>query len=319
MVSQNTVSRTSLTLEDKSALSACDEIGKILTALISGSAPKDEFIKDYTRINFSRDAGQGRGAGKLQRDAICTRGRQAKAPFSNRNLRWNPLVLSQNCPTAFISVEIDVDSTHKKLIFKKNATQKVMPEDIWKESKPLCICATAWEPSKNILRAWNQDDWVANWCGIPIIEYCSVKQAVCSYGILGVITASALFSADLHSAYNKVKSYLKSNNLLVDDYPDEDKSLLDCPLCRSPINGNPAGLQERARPEVWKPPWQHNKRSEGEDSSLQLMHVKPLTEIQINHTPSNVRYGHRWCNVAMTDHGIDQTMEWMNSVIKNWQ
>ena len=185
MVSQNTVSRTDLTLKDKNALLECGEIGKILTSCIPGDAPKEEFIKDYARINLSRDAGQGRGAGKLQRDAICTRGRQAKAPFSNRNLRWNPLVLSQNCPASFVSVEIAIDMVHKKLIFKKSPTRNILPEDVWKEPKPLCICGAAWEPHKNTLRTWGQDDWVANWCGIPIIEYCSVEQAVCSYGILG--------------------------------------------------------------------------------------------------------------------------------------
>ena len=38
--------------------------------------------------------------------------------------------------------------------------------------------------------------------------------------------------------------------------------------------------------------------------SIQVMHVNPLLENEIKHNASNVRYGHRWCNVTMTDHSL---------------
>ncbi len=31
------------------------------------------------------------------------------------------------------------------------------------------------------------------------------------------------------------------------------------------------------------------------------MHINPLIEKEIRHNASNVRYGFRWCNVAMAD------------------
>ncbi|MFA5355631.1 MAG: hypothetical protein WC302_02815 [Candidatus Paceibacterota bacterium] len=81
MPSQNTVSRDKLTDKDKKALEICKEIVEVLIDLIPGQDKKVDFMKEYGQINFSRDAGQGRGAGKLQRDTLTTRGRQAKAPF----------------------------------------------------------------------------------------------------------------------------------------------------------------------------------------------------------------------------------------------
>lgn len=45
------------------------------------------------------------------------------------------------------------------------------------------------------------------------------------------------------------------------------------------------------------------------------MHVKPLIETEIRHNSSNVRYGHRWCNIAMTDHDLAETLAFMKEVI----
>jgi hypothetical protein len=28
-----------------------------------------------------------------------------------------------------------------------------------------------------------------------------------------------------------------------------------------------------------------------------------------------VRYGHRWCNVAMTDHSVEETVDFMKAVV----
>jgi hypothetical protein len=59
---------------------------------------KEDFMKKYGRVHLSRDAGLGRAGAKLQRDALCTRGKQGKAPYSNRNLRWHPLVIAVETP-----------------------------------------------------------------------------------------------------------------------------------------------------------------------------------------------------------------------------
>lgn len=76
-----------------------------------------------------------------------------------------------------------------------------------------------------------------------------------------------------------------------------------------------ADLPERERKNVWQPEWRTRKREEGEDKSIQIMHLKPLVESEIIHTAENVRYGHRWCNVSMTDHSIDETLDFMEHVV----
>lgn len=64
------------------------------------------------------------------------------------------------------------------------------------------------------------------------------------------------------------------------------------------------------------PAWRSSKKEEGDDSSIQIMHINPLVESEIRHNSNNVRYGHRWCNVAMTDHSLDETLDFMEFVIK---
>ena len=60
----------------------------------------DEEAKKTSKRNtvklVTRDMVWDLGGGKIQRDAICTRGRQR--PFSNRNLRWHPLIVAENKP-----------------------------------------------------------------------------------------------------------------------------------------------------------------------------------------------------------------------------
>ena len=48
---------------------------------------------------------------------------------------------------------------------------------------------------------------------------------------------------------------------------------------------------------------------------MQIMHVNPLVENEMMHNAANVRFGHRWCNVAMTDHSIDETVDFMEYIV----
>jgi len=317
MVSQNTVSRTKLTETDKRAIDICEEISKILENSIVSSKRKI-FRTEYGRTHYSRDAGQGRAAGKLQRDALCTRGRQAKAPFSNRNLRWNPLVLSNICPPGFTEMDLAIDNENKLLKFipSDHRSKEFLPEDVYALTKPYCVIKDSWDPYLDDLRKWTRDDWIHNWCTIPIIEYCPWEYAVESFSILGIAVAAGIFGADLSTIYREVGNLLEGKFKLSKYYPPMTVEIVQCPLCKSHINEYPAGLNKRERPKIWKPEWQQVKRREGEDESIQLMHVHPLVESQIYHNASNVRYGHRWCNVAMTDHSISQTIKWMKEVVK---
>ena len=39
-------------------------------------------------------------------------------------------------------------------------------------------------------------------------------------------------------------------------------------------------------------------------------------ESSIRHNAANVRYGHRWCNVAMSDHSLDETLDFMEYIVR---
>ena len=98
MATGRTISASFLTDLDHKIIELCDSISKTIYGSIPDEEAKKEFKKEYGKISYTRDGGLGLGGGKIQRDAICTRGRQGKAPFSNRNLRWHPLIVAENKP-----------------------------------------------------------------------------------------------------------------------------------------------------------------------------------------------------------------------------
>ena len=70
------------------------------------------------------------------------------------------------------------------------------------------------------------------------------------------------------------------------------------------------------RPAIWAPNWLPAKREEGDDASIQLMHLNPLIETEIRHRAKNVRYGFRWSNVSMTDHSVDEAVEFFKYIVE---
>ena len=316
MVSQNTVSRDKLTQKDKKAIDICRNVSEVLEELIPWNK-REEFRKEYGQTHHSRDGGQGRAAGKLQRDALCTRGRQAKAPFSNRNLRWHPLVLANACPTGFTEMGISVNTKKKLLVFKsKKDGREYSPDEVYTLPNPHCVAKDAWFPHLGELKKWTTEDWIPNWCAIPLIEYSPWNLAIESYAVLGITISAGIFGSNLSNVYNNVRKIIENEFQLSDFFPPLDDRIIQCPLCKGQIKEYPAGLKQRERPDVWKPAWEKIKRGEGDDQSIQLVHMNPLVESEISHNASNVRYGHRWCNCAMTDHSLSQTIAWMKEVIK---
>jgi len=99
-------------------------------------------------------------------------------------------------------------------------------------------------------------------------------------------------------------------------FPNKKSDFINCPMCKVSITGNQANMPERKRGEVWQTAWRKTKRGEGEDSSIQIMHVNPLIEKTIGHNAENVRYGHRWCNVSMTDHSLEETLDFMEYIVR---
>jgi len=117
MATGRTVGASLLTEKDKKIIKLAESISNILGESLHSADAKKHFMADYGKISYTRDAGTGRGAGKLQRDALCTRGRQGKAPFSNRNLRWHPLVVAdKRIPYAQPIERLEIEG-EKALVF----------------------------------------------------------------------------------------------------------------------------------------------------------------------------------------------------------
>jgi len=127
---------------------------------------------------------------------------------------------------------------------------------------------------------------------------------------------------DFKTIYNEITPILQKQDLhkgLVLSsklFPTKKVEFVNCPVCLCPISSQPANFAERERHPTWQPEWRPSKKGEGEDASVQVMHVNPLIDKEIRHNAKNVRYGHRWCNVAMTDHSLDETLDFMEFIVK---
>jgi len=348
MATGRTVSATELTESDKRALEVCMSVSEALNTLtanakneavskpdepkpsvtISGD-PKlleefkrfvnknEDFMKIYGRVHLSRDAGLGRAGAKLQRDALCTRGRTDKAPYSNRNLRWHPLIIATETPDYAQEVE-DVTIDNKSLVFIING-ELWYPKDVHKLPKVYCAPFDKWYAIKNELIQWDDKDWTENSCVIPAMEYSTLNYSVETFAILGIAVVANFYGVDSLGAYNLISEVFNKHNYKPSsEYPKENEiqEVMLCPLCLAPVNSPPARLTLPHREGVFQPPWRSSKREEGEAESLQLFHTIPLKESKIYHTPRLVRYGHRWCNVAVTDHSVDETVDFMRAVVE---
>lgn len=270
---------------------------------------------------MSRDAGLGVGGGKLQRDALCTRGRTDKAPFSNRNLRWHPLIVAYETPP--YAKEVDkIEVEDKKLIFIING-KKFLPEKVHTLTDVYCAPLYKWKPIVNELKRWTDTDWTNNSCVIPAAEYSPINLSIETFSLLGLIVTSAFYEVDLQEAYDQIlpilEAGLKDLGYTIREYlldRNYVRNAVNCPLCLSPVNCPPGRMNFGMRHQIWQPLWRRSKREEGEAESLQLTHAKPLIEAEIRHTAEIARYGHRWCNVAMADHSVEETVKFMTAVVR---
>jgi len=317
MAKGRTISAVELTEKDKEALEICRSISNTLADLITNTESKEDFIKNYGRVHLSRDAGLGRAGGKLQRDALCTRGRTDKAPYSNRNLRWHPLVVSMETPDYAKEVE-EVIVDNKSLVFVIEG-ELWYPKDVHKLPEVYCAPFDKWYAIKDELVQWTDDDWTNNSCVIPAMEYSTLQYSVETFAILGIAVVANFYDVDPVKAYECIlETFHQHNHTLSSEYPKQNEvyEVILCPLRRAPLNSPPGNITLPDREEVFQPPWRRSKREEGEAESLQLFHTVPLREKTIYYTPRLVRYGHRWCNVAMADHSVDETVDFMRAVVE---
>lgn len=321
MAKGRTISANFLTELDKRILQLCAELSLTLQESIVDKEKRKEFKNTFAKMSkTTRDSGQGLGGGKLQRDALCTRGIQGLAPFSNRNLRWHPLVVAQKKVAFAKPIErIEVEGETLTFIVKNTAGQEVAyPSDrVFEMPERYVVLPEHWFPYIDTLKTWDDVAWTQNSCVITAYEACDWQDAVQAYAILGISIVVGVYDVDFDTIYPIITAMLNrqtidaSLNLPTLQFPAEKSDIIACPLCKTPAAATPAQLPPRKREQRWKPEWGTNKRAEGEDGSLQIMHIAPLTETEMRHNAKNVRFGHRWCNVAMTDHSIEETLNSM--------
>ena len=320
MAKGRTISAKELTNNDRWALDICFKISAEITNLIPDDQHKKDFMRNYGRVHYSRDAGLGKAGGKLQRDALCTRGRTDKAPYSNRNLRWHPLIIAYETPEYAKEVEsVAIDG--KSLVFIIDG-KLWYPKDVHNLPEVYCIPLDKWYDIKDELSQWKDKDWTNNSCVIPAMEYSTLKYSVETFAVLTIAVVSSFYGVEPIKAYEIISDIFQKNNFeLSSDFPKQNEvsELILCPLCRAPLNSPPGNLTLPEREKIFQPPWRKSKREEGESDSLQLFHTIPLKEKIICHTPKLVRYGHRWCNVTMADHSIEETVEFMKVVVEAYE
>ena len=329
MATGRTISASFLTNLDRKVIELCESISLAICDSILNDESKKEFKKEYGKISYTRDGGLGLGGGKLQRDAVCTRGRQSKAPFSNRNLRWHPLVVAEGQPEFARKIErIEIGGRDEGQILTfvvkdhKGKEFKFPSDKAHEMPERFVALPEHWYPHIDTLKHWSDTLWTQNSCVIPAIEACNWWDSIETYTVLGIALAVDLYGADFDSLYNKIKRILQGQkinrkiSLPTNIFPTDKNDIVKCPVCRLNISKDLEGFRKSNRGTTWQPAWRSSKKGEGEDSSIQIMHVNPLLETHVKHNADNVRYGHRWCNVAMTDHSLDETLDFMEFVIR---
>lgn len=329
MATGRTISANSLTEKDRKIISLCEEMSQFIESKIDDKDKKDVFRNEYGKISYTRDGGAGRGAGKLQRDALCTRGVQGKAPFSNRNLRWHPLVIASKeqvyaSPIERIEIEGDGDSqTLYFVVIIDGKEVKCPSEKVHELPGRFITLPKHWEDHLETIRYWNDVLWTQNSCIIPAYEACEWQDAVEAYAVLSISVAVNFFNLKFDEIFTGIKEILRGQKidekvkLPSTSFPVNKDDITNCPLCKCPVSENPANMPPKIREERYKFSFSGNKRGEGDDGSMQIMHVNPLNEGKLLHCGNNVRFGHRWCNVAMTDHSIEETVDFMEYIVKN--
>ena len=192
MAPGRTVGASLLTEKDRKIIGLAESISNILNEAIRNPDAKRDFQQNYSKISYTRDAGTGRGAGKLQRDALCTRGRQGKAPFSNRNLRWHPLVVAdKKIPHAKPIGRLEVEGD-KALVFVIDR-KRYYPEEVYKLEERYVVLPEHWIPHIDVLKNWTDSDWTANSCIIPALESTEWWHALESFVVLGLSIVGTLY------------------------------------------------------------------------------------------------------------------------------
>ena len=247
MAKGRTISASFLTELDKKVLEICNQISEILLQSITDKEEKKKFKNEFAKIHKSRDAATGLGGGKLQRDALCTRGIQGLAPFSNRNLRWHPLVVSQkSIPFAKTIERIEIENT--TLIFvvkdKQGNEQNYNADKAHELPERYTVLPEHWFPHIDTLKFWGEVEWTQNSCVITAYEACNWYDAVEAYAILGISIVVGEYGVNFENIYTEIIEILKNQQIDSTEklpsaaFPKNKIDIISCPLCKVPTSKN---------------------------------------------------------------------------------
>ena len=160
--------------------------------------------------------------------------------------------------------------------------------------------------------------------GIRLYEYAS-KQTIdqcrlqleaifwLCYDAVEIMRHCNMNDTDIELRKNAILQKAEQENLL--NYQQlkqariiDDNHQTVCPLCLDRLSAN--GFIRRLI------------QAEGREvhdltvTEINLFHINELRYGQYNHRPYNLGWGHHHCNVVVKDSGINETLQWMNTVIE---
>ncbi len=248
MAKGRTISANFLTELDKKVLELCSQIAEVLIDSLADKEQKKEFKNSFAKMSkTTRDGGQGLGGGKLQRDALCTRGIQGLAPFSNRNLRWHPLVVAQKSISFAKTIErIEITATTLNFVVKDKKGKEVSypSEKVYELPERYAVLPKHWFPHIETLRYWGEVEWTQNSCVITAYEACNWTDAVEAYALLGISVVVDNYAVDFDMIYKKVIAILATQKidtkikLPAANFPTNKIDIISCPLCKVPMSEN---------------------------------------------------------------------------------
>ena len=157
---------------DKRVLLFCEKISQEIFDSLPNKEAKNHFKNTYGKVSkTTRDAGSGLGGGKLQRDALCTRGISGSAPFSNRNLRWHPLVAAETLNEQIVKdcvpfaksikrIEIEGEGDAQTFVFivedENNEEQSYTSDRAYLLPERYVVLPEHWLPHIGKLKSWKE-------------------------------------------------------------------------------------------------------------------------------------------------------------------
>lgn len=324
-MSTRTVEANYLSTRDLKIIDLCIAISNETKKLISSSAQQEDYMNVWGKVHSSRDAGVGLSGKKLNRDALTTRGMSSKTLQANRNLRWTPLVFSHENSQNFSEVN-DIKVNKDKVVEYKINGSYICGTDLYDLEEPFILLPEIFNTIKEKVDGFNNTDernfWNKNRLPIPLLEWCTWQDAVEVFCCLSIIIATEMYSVDKVKIYNILGNMLSSQNIdknenfPSDNFPKEKELILGCPICKLPLSNSLEKFRSEDRDEIFKAGFTTSKRKEGEDGATQILHINPLTNNEVNHNAKNVRFGHRWCNIAMTDHTLNDAVNFFTHISK---